>query len=295
MIKTIAKLTILLGALLVAGCEDNDCVFCDSDDVIILDPAPQPPQGVYSITGDDTVYVYWNGPYEEDIKEYIIWRSYEEYDNYVAVGYRQAEHNPNLDLIIYEFKDDSVTNGVTYFYAVTAVDDADQMSELSAESVFDTPRPDGRAVFYDRAARPNQAGFSFSPATVVPYPSSAAHVYVDRGDNGVFYINAANIDVEIQGMGFTYGFDDIGWAPQEGWSANGWAEIVPGHSYVVGIRDNHGDWNYAKIRILATDEQTGEVSFQWAYQPSPNNPELVAPPEIGNKDTHEPEADAQDM
>ncbi|MEA3297444.1 MAG: hypothetical protein U9R56_06220 [candidate division Zixibacteria bacterium] len=265
--RFLAYIVLSLTALSFIGCEKEETVY---------DPVPTAPQGVYSVTGNNTVYIYWNGPYERDVESYIIWRSYEEWDNYRQIGAREADDNPDKDLIIYEYIDAQVSNDTTYYYAVSSVDHAGQVSELSAESVFDTPRPDGEITFFDEAIRPESSGFYFRNPAVVPSISSLADVYIDRDINGVFYLNAANLNTEIQGMGYTSSFDDIGWAPQNGWSANGWAEIVSGHTYVIAIRNDHGDLNYAKMRVLNENSETGAVTFQWAYQPMENNPELVA-------------------
>jgi hypothetical protein len=269
------KLTFLLILpllVLAVGCEDEaDTVY---------DPAPQPPQGVYTVTGDDSVFVFWNSPYERDVVEFVIWRSYEEFDNYVEIARVNAVDNPDLDLIYYEpgYIDDSVSNGQTYYYAVSSVDAAGQVSELSAESAFDTPRPDGLVTLYDSSVAPGASGFDFSAKSVSPAGSAATDVLVDRDGTGVFYINRTKSEVLLQPMGYTYSFDDIGWAPQSGWIANYWTELVEGHTYVIAVKDTHGDWNYAKMRVLALDANNGSAQFQWAYQESVNNPELVPPP-----------------
>ncbi|UCE25453.1 MAG: hypothetical protein JSU74_05245, partial [Candidatus Zixiibacteriota bacterium] len=150
-------LTILIAAasMLFMGC-DND------DDVVVIDFAPAAPQGVYSVTGDNAVYVYFNGPYESDIDGYIIWRSLEPVHNYQDIGWVDAVANPNLDLLIYEFVDGSARNGVTYYYAVSSVDDAGQASELSAENVFDTPRPEGRVELFDSSYSMVTSGYNFA-------------------------------------------------------------------------------------------------------------------------------------
>lgn len=252
---------------------------CEEDEDAVYDPAPQPPQGVYSVTGDDSVFVFWNSPYERDVVEFIVWRSYEEWDNYVEIARVEAIDNPDLDLIYYEpgYIDDSVANGQTYYYAVSSVDVAGQISGLSAESVFDTPRPDGLVTLYDSAVAPGASGFDFSARTVSAASSAATDILVDRDNGGVFYINRTKSEVLMQPMGYTYSFDDIGWAPQSGWIANYWTELVEGFTYVIAVKDTHGDWNYAKMRVLALDSNNGSVQFQWAYQESANNPELVPP------------------
>lgn len=253
------------------GCDDDNCIF---------DPVPATPQGVFSVTGDGEVYLYWNGPYEADIVEFIIWRSNDSLVNYTEIGRRPAESNPELHLWVYEYIDRSVVNSVKYFYAVSAVDLRGQVSELSAEVVFDTPRPEDMVALYDAAVRPNQSGFHFGSLSRVD--TLLADVYVDRSD-GIFFLNTANLSTNLQDMGHTDSLDEIGWAPQEGWSALGRAEIVEGHMYVIrtGWPD---DTHFAKMRVEATNE--GFVTFSWASQRVKDNPELVPGPDGFEKPVH---------
>ena len=256
-----------LVTLVLWGCENDN-------QIIIADNVPAAPQGVYTITGDNAVYVYWNGPYERDIAEYWIYRSSDSISGYTVIGARDAVSNPNLDLIIYEFIDNTAVNGQTHFYAVASVDAAGHVSELSAEAVFDTPRPEGNAVIFDAAVEPSLAGYDLSGRVNVDWNSSAADIYIDRAV-GIFYINVADALTDIQDVGYTDSFDDVGYAPISGWSENGWAEIIAGHTYIVWTRD----LNYAKMRVESVNSSS--VSFRWAYQTDPDNPELIV---IGNQD-----------
>jgi hypothetical protein len=260
MTRTILISLIALSAMFCGGC-DND------DDVIVMDFAPAAPQGVFSITGDHAVYLFWNGPYENDIGSYIIWRSLEPTTNYREIGTRDAAANSNLDLLIYDYVDETAINGVTYYYAVSSVDKAGQVSELSAENVFDTPRPEGWVELFEFHVEPTLAGYNFSAQAVVSYTSEVADVFIDSV-NSVFYINAGDLQTDLQDMGYTEDFDDIGWAPVDGWSANGWMELVEGHTYVIWTRDNH----FAKIRVMSINSNS--VTFEWAYQTDEANPEL---------------------
>jgi hypothetical protein len=81
-------------------------------------------------------------------------------------------------------------------------------------------------------------------------------------------------------MGFTESFDDIDYAPQTGWSENGWAEIIAGHTYVVWTRDLH----YAKLRVTSIGSDF--VNIRWAYQLDQDNPELIARGDITLKPVH---------
>jgi hypothetical protein len=194
-------------------------------------------------------------------------------------------------LVYYEpgYIDTDVSNGLTYYYAIRSIDRAGQESDLSAETVFDTPRPDGEMTLYEDAVDSDRSGFDFSTGMRVASENPAADVYLDRDTNGVFYINATNVDVLLQAAGYHSSFDGIGWAPQDGWSYTGWAEIVPGHIYLVAIKYAPDQWNYAKLRVLTENDIAGTVRFQWAHQTDINNQEL-APPSDANTDSRSRDA-----
>lgn len=270
---------LLLAALTLASCDDNN-------DVVAPDPRPVAPQGVYSITGDGVVHVLFNGIYDRDVNYYNVYRSREEFNNYTVIGTVDAEANPNLDLILYRFDDDNVANGVSvpYYYAVTAVDFAGQESGLSAETVFDTPRIEGeKALFSNDQQGGLISGFNFATGFAVYDTSSLADIFVDRFQ-GILYLNNANENNDIQDMGYTdpitfnndvLAFDNIGWAPQDGWSELGYVEVIEGHTYVIWTGDNH----FAKMRVFNANPTTGLIEFNYAYQADVGNPELSIPVE----------------
>ena len=164
---------------------------------------------------------------------------------------------------------------------VASVDHANQVSALSAEEVMDTPRPEDTEILYDMAIQPNASGLMLDtfPA-VVAWDNPLADVYIDSDGEGVLYINAANIGVDIQDMGYTDSFDDIGWAPSDGWSVNGWAELIEGHTYVVW----DDDLFFAKIRVEV--KGSSSIAIRWAFQLDNNNPELIAPQYNAPKPVH---------
>jgi hypothetical protein len=270
--KNVIKILILATVTLVlVGCED--------DQVAVVDFTPAAPQGVFTITGDNAVYVYWNGPYERDIAEYLVYRSASATTGYTIIGSRDAVSNPSLDLVVYEFIDNTAINGQTYYYAVASVDNAGQVSELSAETAFDTPRPEGTAVILDMAVDPSVAGYDLSARTNVAWDNIDADVYVDRA-GGIFYLNVADALTDIQDVGYTSSFDEVGYAPTDGWSEVGFVEIIPGHTYIVWTRD----LNYAKMRVESINPSS--VSFRWAYQTDPDNPELIVVGNSNDKPNH---------
>ena len=89
---------------------------------------------------------------------------------------------------------------------------------------------------------------------------------------GTFFINVADVNTDIQDMGYTYDFDDIGYSPSEGWSSIGWTEVIDRHTYIIWTNDNH----FAKLRVINING-TSSVEFQWAYQTDTGNPELARP------------------
>lgn len=253
----------ILAAAFVAGCdEDNDHLISNSDHV-----APPVPQGVYSVTGDQEVLLYWLpvDDVEGDFDSYIVYRSDHDPDTgYLEIGQTTQEY----------FIDDEVINGHTYYYAVSSLDKDGNLSDLSYELVFDTPRPQGaNAILFDFASQSSFAGWDFSARQTVSYTSSACDIYLEyvSGDE-VFYFDVAAADIDIQDMGYTGNLDDIDYSPDAGWSLNGWCEVILGHTYVIWTADNH----YAKVRVTAI--AADHIVFDWAYQVAPGNPELKPMP-----------------
>ncbi|MCH7690887.1 MAG: hypothetical protein IIA17_07580 [candidate division Zixibacteria bacterium] len=269
--KMIVLPILLILAIVLGGCSD--------DEILIINEIPAAPQGVFSITGDNAVYIFWNAPYEADLDEFFVYRSFEPVNNFVVIGTVIADDNPNLDLVLHQFTDNTAVNGQTYYYAVASVDFAGQVSELSAEDVFDTPRPEGSIILVEMATQPTLAGLDLSAQSRINWNDPNADVYLDTVA-GIFYINATDTLTDLQDMGYTESFDDIGYAPTTGWSENGWAEVIPGHTYVIWTRDFH----YAKLR--ASTIGSDFVDFQWAYQLDQDNPELVGGNNITQKPDH---------
>lgn len=246
---------------------------CDNDDVI-LDPAPGAPQQVFSVTGNGVVTVYWNSPYESDIKEFVVLRSFEESDNYKEIVRIKAESNPNLDLVQYFYDDATVSNGITYFYAVMTVDFAKQQSGLSAETVWDTPRPQGIMTLMAVESDSSPAGFNFKNQIITD--TSLADIFLTTSGDVPFLnvrYDTTGPVTDIQDMGFQDDFDFISISPDSGWSAFDYVEIIEGHIYVIWIFDNH----FAKLRVRSASSTS--AIFEWAYQEDEGNLQLKPKPE----------------
>ena len=82
------------------------------------------------------------------------------------------------------------------------------------------------------------------------------------------YNRAVSIQKCMRVSGKHNDFDEVGWAPSDGWSDNGWLEIIQGHTYIVWTRDNH----FAKMRVMSINSNS--ISFEWAFQTDEGKPEL---------------------
>ena len=254
--KIMAGVLMIAAATLLVGCYTEDRI------VYLEDLPPTRPTGVISVTGDEAVYIYWDPNGEPDLSHYRVYRGFSATGTFTFIGSTTDE----------AFSDFDVINGETYYYAISAVDDAGQESGLSVENVHDTPRPEGyNVILYDNATNASVSGFDFSRGLRVPFNDASADVYVDRDPSLGLFVNAADLYTDLQDMGFTDNLDEIGWSPTNGWSPVGWTQIIEGHTYVVWTNNDH----YAKLRAVTVADTW--VQFDWAYQVDTGNPELVKP------------------
>jgi hypothetical protein len=248
------------------GCEINT----DScDRRIVSEPDTTPPaipRGVYSITGDGEVIIEWFPNGEHDLAGYRVWRSRDD-ENFDLLG----EVSPDIT----DYIDRNVRNGKTYYYAVTAFDYDDNESELSPELVDDTPRPEGRSItLRDYQLFPERSGFDFSRPSrgAIPWNDVDTDIYFAFDlEVNVSYMYSDN-DTLMQDMGYRGGMDGLDEAPlfDLGYTEL-FVELLPGHAYAFYTPDG----NYAKIRVI--DVSDVSVTFDWAYQIDPDNPELAPP------------------
>ena len=250
--KKIAIVGILiLGALFFA---------CEKKVYVVEDPPPSAPKGLFSVTQDQAVRIYWESNDESDLDYYKVWR------NIAPTGTFHLVVNTSDTT----YRDVGLTNGVTYWYFVTAVDNSENESNDS-KLIFDTPRPEGWDVrVYDVDTLPGSSGFDFSAGSVVAWNSVYTDVYFDYySSDGVFYAIATEGNF-IQDFGYTQEIDDVSYAPTQGWSNLYIVEIISGHTYVVKTYNNH----YAKFRVFSINKSRGYLEIDWAYQVDPGNPEL---------------------
>lgn len=277
MIKHVWKLMVLVvfaSALILQGCTiksgDGDVVIIDDD------TTPATPRGVYSITGDMDVLIGWYPNQESDLAGYVIYSKIEGSRDYTEI----AEINDS-DAIGY--LDEDVQNGTTYYYAVSAFD-LDGNESAQSPAIADTPRPAGKNVtLEDYILEPDLSGFDLSRPDkgVQPFDARNVDIYFGFGmvDNefDAPFIYTANDDIGIQDLGYTDHMDDVDVSPEQGFTF-AFAEAIPGHTYAFLTLDG----NYAKIRATEIEvDWAGDVilrawvTFDWAYQLQPGNPELA--------------------
>lgn len=285
----------LLALPLTGGCDDED----DGGVVVIDDAAPAIPAGVRSITGDRTIYLRWIPNREADLAGYRIWRNLDGSDDFLFLDeigpsewrFPGPTNSEGDDFI--EFPDgaetgSALTNGVDYYYAVTAFDHRGNESRLSLEIVVDTPRPEQVSEpleLFDFTVSPQwaqYAGYDFSSLTSQAQAWNAATTDIFFGTQTIagalvpFFF--ADLDrVQIQDYG-NVGFDEASLAPTTGWSLAGEVEVILGHTYVLRIYDQPGmagTHYYAKITVV--DLQPDRVGVYWGYQIVPGLIELSVP------------------
>ena len=261
------KRTFLLCAiivLLIMGCDSpqwryrDDCYYCYDEDYT----PPPVPTGVYSVTGDMSVRLYWNPVCcSYDFSGYRIWRGLSESGYYYLIGETPSAY----------FVDWTACNGETYYYAVSSYDCWGNESDLSCEMVFDTPRPEGYGErVYIVEEYPDDAGYDFSSYCVVPYDDDYADVvfgYDDSDDS--YYMQATDTDTDILIYGPTCELSDVDWAPEDGWLSGGSVELYEDYSYLIWTWDNR----FAHVRVTCLCGSY--IRFDWAYQTDEGNPELV--------------------
>jgi hypothetical protein len=292
------KATLLVAAgaaFALAGCSDDD-------EYVDLTP-PAIPSGVTSITGDGAVYVRWLPNKENDLAGYRVWwdgDGDEEFEELARIsefeeGVYQDNGTPTAsddfleygDILGFDF------NGTYNSYAISAFDHAGNESDLSWEYVVDVPRPEGYDLRLEpRSAFPQFSGYDLSSLSSQAQPWNDIETDfwfdIDAGSVPRFYANNAWVRISDAGFQSYDGFggiDGVDIAPANGWSADGVVEAIPGHTYVLRIRNASSasfgpDDNYAKIWLEGFE--AGGALIWWAYQEVPGERQFGQPdPDAG--------------
>src|SRR5262249_42643001 len=230
--RTGLLLSAALSLILMTGCDDNS-----PRDVT----PPAAPRGVYSVTGDGSATLHWLAHTEADLSGCRV------YDG--DSGAPGAPYYRVGTTTLTSFQVVGLANGVTKFFAVSAVDRSGNESALSYDNVQDTPRPAGTGlILAERIVSPSTNGYDFSAYLVPPRNDGSTDIYF-QVTSGVPQMICPFSDTDIQDAGYATTLDAVDFAPPPtaGWSADGTVELIPGHCYVVRI--GTGPWNVAKFRV----------------------------------------------
>src|SRR3990172_1838757 len=108
LVRTIS-LAAVAALLLTTGCRGKDRV-------VALDLPPHRVDGVYSVTGDGEVTIHWRANQDDDIDYYKVYRNVNATGTFTLIGTSGGTSYVDVDVV----------NGDTWFYAVSAVDNAGQ-------------------------------------------------------------------------------------------------------------------------------------------------------------------------
>jgi len=240
---------VLIAGVGLWGCQVNVA----PDDKIVIDP----PRNVKVVPGDNETEIYWSHHWSRKIVGYRVYRSRSYDGRYTYIGSTGRDY----------FIDVNAQNGRFYYYAVSGYDSRGNETDLSTESAYTIPRPEGYDVLMmDFRDQPNRSGFEFASATLGPYDDQYTDIFYDFS-NGYHYMNVWD-DTDIQDMGRTQSIKDVKYAPSTGWSPTKDVILQEGHTYVVWTFDNH----YAKFRVYELGY--GYVVIDWAYQTIKGEPLL---------------------
>ncbi len=271
----LAILTVLVLGLLFMACDNRGTVYVNSQDNI----APAVPTGIRTVTMDREVRIYWNpvimDPQYDNLGGYRVWRST---DNL------QFTHIGTVGHDVTEYSDTDVINGTTYWYGVSSFNNNGVESKVSFdyETAFDTPRPEGfdDTLFSYLVPGYNlRSGFDFHAENRVPWDFTSCDFFLEYDTTSsiqTYFLWLGNNGAYIQDMGYTDSFDDITFAPNQGWSTFSYIEAILGHTYVIWTADNH----YAKVRVKEFYvDPARSIVFDWGFQIAAGNRELkIAPP-----------------
>jgi len=242
---------------------------------------PPAPGGLEAVALDGAIYLKWDDR-SRAAPGFAFYRVYfDAGDRYVLMGETDSEG----------FIDLMVTNGSSYGYFVSAVDDRGHESQGSALAVA-TPRPDYRGEFlYSFEDRPGESGFRFQmdesdfPIVAGTDPNRHFRLAVDQAGwwfvpgPGVAIHNTPQYTTSLRcGPASDATCQEIRVAPVMGYTSAP-VEVTPEFSYVFRVPAPDGGFRYGVVRVThAGFTQDGAIIlFDWAFQLQAGNRNLMPP------------------
>jgi hypothetical protein len=285
--RRLALLLILVFALtLVQGCEDKITK--------VLSPEKlSPPLGLKSVTGDESVFLFWyTSNYEGDLDGYFIYQYQGAYSTStvpedipaVFVKVDSISVSPPSNQIKSKMIG-SLSNGITYSFLVVAA--KDNWTEVSQPSniIQDTPREESATYdkIYGYAQNKEESGYELSDFTVTDLTGLNTTTYTTSSGIGDIIcekfaprLGADRVWLagcnwgQIQDLGYMSDWDDADVAPSTGYFPSGYSvQAIEGHVYAIKTGDSPA--HYGKIHVLEVSIPNAWVSFKACYQTDPGN------------------------
>lgn len=284
-------LIFVLGFVLLQGCEDKITE-------IISPEKLSPPLGLKSITGDESVVLFWyTSNYESDLDGYFIYQYQGAYGTATVPEDIPAVFH-KVDSIAVSPPSNQVksrlignlSNGTTYsFLVVAAKDDWTKMSQPS-NVIYDTPREESAEhdTIYGYAQNKEESGYELSDFSVTDLTYLADDYTTPLGVGDIIcekfaprpgadrvWLAGCNHG-QIQDLGYMSDWDEADVAPASGYFPSGYSvQAIEGHVYAVKTGSPR---NYGKIHVLEVNITDAWVSFKACYQTDPGNREYKIKP-----------------
>lgn len=284
------RLTVLLTLVfiiaLVQGCEDKITK--------VLSPEKlSPPLGLKSVTGDESVFLFWyTSNYENDLDGYFIYQYQGAYSTTTvpedipavftkvdSISVSPPSNQVKSKMI------ENLSNGTTYSFLVVAA--KDNWTEISQPSniIQDTPRDESAeyATIYGFAQIREESGYELSDFSVTdmtgldpqeyttnpPIGDIICEKFAPRPGADRVWLAGCN-NGQIQDLGYMADWDDADLAPSDGYFPSGYSvQAIEGHVYAVKTGDSPA--HYGKIHVLEVSIAGAWVSFKACYQIDPGN------------------------
>ena len=267
------------------GCEDKITE-------VISPEKLSPPLGLKSITGDESVILFWyTSNYENDLEGYFIYQYQGAYST-ATVPENVPGVFSKVDSIAVSSPSNQVksrtisglSNGTTYsFLVVAAKDDWTKISQPS-NIIQDTPRSESAqyATIYGFTQDSTSAGYELSDFSVADLsnlnrsqyttPSGIGDIicekFAPRPGADRIWLAGCN-GGQIMDLGYMSDWNDADMAPADGYFPTGYSvQAIQGHVYAV---KTGSPTHYGKIHVLDVSIPGAWVEFKACYQTDPGN------------------------
>lgn len=267
------------------GCEDKITE-------VISPEKLSPPLGLKSITGDQSVILFWyTSNYENDLDGYFIYRYQGAYSTATVPEDVPAVFSKVDSIAVSppsnQVKSRSISglsNGTTYSFLVVAAKDGWTKISQPSNIIQDTPRSESAqyATIYGFAQIREESGYELSDFSVTdmsnldpqkyttdpPIGDIICEKFAPRPGADRVWLAGCN-GGQIMDLGYMSDWNDADVAPADGYFPTGYSvQAIQGHVYAV---KTGSPTNYGKIHVLDLSITGSWVEFKACYQTDPGN------------------------